>query len=154
MIQLKRAGREDIRAMGELWSALVLEECPSACPHVSKWNRMQEDLIGLPSYYAFVAHENGNAVGFINGLILTDIETGETYVDGGHLFVLPQYRKSRAGALLHRKTYDVAKENGAKFLRRKVSTKNERMIRRMQKRMGTKYFIKEYVVDELMEGTL
>jgi len=144
-VSLRRATADDIPDMANLWAALVREENPKARPDVKMWCGLQEHLINNDNYHCYVVEIAGQIVGFNNGLLLTDMETGETYLEGGHFYVLPDHRKSMAGFKLHRNGMDVARATGAKFLRRKVSAGNKRMMDRLNRGIGT---IKEYVVDE------
>ncbi len=138
--------------MGKLWVSQVIEENPNAKPDVQSWCDIQRKLFSLKGYQTCIAEEDGEMVGFNNGLFLTDIETNEPYIEGGNFYVLPQYRKGLAGMKLHRNTFNVCRRLGAKFLRRKVSAQNKRMVDRFTKMDGKKHFIKEYIVDEMIGG--
>jgi GNAT superfamily N-acetyltransferase len=147
---IRQATQNDIIPMAVMWAELCMEENPESRPDVERWSAMQRELMRLSSYYAFVVEKDGDIVGFNNGLVLTDIQSGFRYVEGGSFFVMPEHRGGQAGAMLHRKSYEVAKELGAKFLRRKVSAANERMVRRFQENKSGKYFLREYIVDEII----
>ena len=144
-VSLRRATIKDLPDIVPLWSSLVMEENPKAHPNVKMWSDLQECLFTNNQYYCYVAEIDGRIIGFNNGLLLTDMETGNQYLEGGHFYVLPDHRKSMAGFKLHRNGMDVARATGAKFLRRKVSAGNKRMMDRLNRGIGT---IKEYVVDE------
>jgi hypothetical protein len=150
MSGIRKATIEDIHHMSRLWAALVMEENPEAKPDRRAWENMQKRLFALRNYYAYVAENGNGVVGFNNGLVLTDMETGERYVEGGNFYVLPEHRMGFAGRMLHRNSFQVAKSVGAKFLRRHVSTKNQRMVDRMMK--SRKHVVKEYIVDEMIGG--
>jgi GNAT superfamily N-acetyltransferase len=130
----------------------VREENPSFTPDVVEWSKSQYRLMSMESYFAFIAVENGLVVGFNNGLVLTDPESGNRYVEGGNFYVLPEYRKMAAGMKLHKNSFDVAKSQGAKWLRRHVSVNNKRMVDRMQH--NKRHILKEYVVDEMLGGVV
>lgn len=153
MVNLRPATIDDILDMSKLWVALVMEENPNANPDSQRWIDIERKMFDLKDYYAFVVEENGNVVGFNDGLLLTDLETNEPYIQGGSFYVLPQYRKGPCGIKLHRNSFQVARNIGAKFLRRKVSANNKRMVDRFIKMDGKKHFIKEYIVDEMIGGT-
>jgi hypothetical protein len=51
---------------------------------------------------------------------------------------------------LHRNSLKVVKDLGAKYLRRKVSFNNKRMMERLTSNLGKTHFIKEFVVDEMI----
>jgi GNAT superfamily N-acetyltransferase len=145
---IRRATEYDVTTMAILWRELVLEENPKANPDCDQWAKSQRTLMSLPNYYAFVAEENDHIVGFNNGLLIIDPETREKYIEGGQFYVLPEYRKGSAGMRLHRNSFKLGKELGAKWLRRKVSINNKRMVERCIR----KYRVKEYVVDEPLGG--
>ena len=151
MIKIRKATQNDIPAMADMWVALVLEENPSARPDVKRWCDMQRQLFGMSNYFVFVTEDNGKVVGVNNGLFLTDMETGEPYVDGGNFYVIPEYRNGVSGMKLHRNSLNVTRNLGAKFLRRKVSAKNKRMVDRFM--AGKTHLLKEYIVDEMIGGT-
>ena len=150
MSMIRRAIVNDIPAIGKLWACLVLEENPGSHPDIGRWCEIQKDLFKLKHYHIFVTEEDGKVVGFNNGLVLTDLETGETYVDGGNFYVLPEYRKGSSGMKLHRNSLNVARDVKAKYLRRKVSANNKRMMDRLTNSLGKTHFIKEYIVDEMI----
>ena len=152
MSKIRKATHEDIDAIGKLWAALVIEENPNAHPNIERWKDIQRQLFGLNNYYIYVAEENGEVIGFNNGLFLVDIETNEPYIDGGNFYVLPKYRKGLSGMRLHRNSFEVAKSLGAKFMRRKVSANNKRMMDRLTSHAGKSHFVKEYIVDEMVGG--
>jgi GNAT superfamily N-acetyltransferase len=150
MSTIRKATVKDISAMALLWRALVLEENPDAKPDLYRWCRVQEDLFKNKMYYVYVAEEDGKVVGFNNGLFLYDMETNQPYVEGGNFYVLPEYRKGPCGMRLHRNSLKVVKGLGAKYLRRKVSVNNKRMMDRLTNNLGKTHFIKEYIVDEMI----
>lgn len=153
MTKIRPALIGDIPAMGNLWAELVLEELPKARPDISRWCQIQHMLISNPDYHAWVSEDNGEVTGFTNGMVQVDIQTGQRYMDGGHLFVTKQHRKGMAGLKLHRVCYRVCRDNGARFVRRKVSAFNKRMVDRMNKHLGNGHTIIEYIVDETIGGT-
>jgi hypothetical protein len=53
---------------------------------------------------------------------------------------------------LHRNSLNVARDVKAKYLRRKVSANNKRMMERLTNSLGKTHFIKEYIVDEMIGG--
>jgi GNAT superfamily N-acetyltransferase len=150
-MKLRRAIIDDLLAMGRLWKALVIEENPTSNPDVERWSELQRRMFKMPDYYAYVVEDDRVVVGFNNGLVLKDFENGDIYVDGGNFYVLPEYRKGAAGAMLHRNSFEIAKKLGAKWLRRKVSANNERMVRRFL--TSKKCILKEYIVDEMIGGS-
>jgi GNAT superfamily N-acetyltransferase len=152
MSMIRRATINDIPAIGRLWASLVIEENPGAHPDIERWCEIQKDLFNLKNYHVFVTEEDGQVVGFNNGLVLTDLETGDIYVDGGNFYVLPEYRKGSSGMKLHRNSLNMARVVNAKYLRRKVSANNKRMMERLNDSLGKTHFIKEYIVDEMIGG--
>lgn len=153
MTSIRPATIEDIPTLGDLWAQLVLEEIPDASPNIKRWCDMQRALMANPDYHVWVSEVDGEVSGFTNGLILDDIQTRERYMDGGHLFVSKQYRDGFSGMKLHRLCYRICKENSARFVRRKVSAFNQRMVERMKKGLGNGHIIREYIVDEMIGGT-
>jgi len=106
---------------------------------------MQDDL-----YYAYVVEAMGMIVGFATGLIREDLENeGDIYLEGGHMYVAPLYRKGKAGVLLHRMSTEVCRKHGAKIFRRHVPVNNSRMMARLV-RKG--HIIRENTVDEMMRA--
>jgi hypothetical protein len=152
MSTIRKATSSDIPVIGLLWRYLVLEENPGAQPDVKRWCDIQVGLFKLKNYYIFVTEEDGKVVGFNNGLFLYDLETNQPYIEGGNFYVLPEYRKGSSGMKLHRNSLNVAKQLKAKYLRRKVSVNNKRMMERLTDNLGKKHFIKEYIVDEMIGG--
>jgi hypothetical protein len=133
-----------------LWAMLVVEENPAAKPQIQKWVDLRTRLIKNPDYYAYVVTDDGwKIVGFADGSVQVALDTGETYVEGFHMYVLPEHRKGRAGHDLHKMGTDLMKRVGAKFFRRYVNVINERMMTRM-KRKG--HSVRLYVIDEKVRG--
>jgi len=153
MITIRPGNHKDIPTLSRLWAALVLEENPDAKPDREAWAQMQAGLIGRENYVMALAVVDGEIVGYANGMFTVDMVTGTPFMQGGNLFILPQYRKGEAGRRLHRASLKDSKVMGAQFMRRKVSASNKRMVRRMKKGLASnKYHIKEYVVDEIIGG--
>lgn len=144
-VRIRRATEADIPAMSCLWADLVIEENPQANPQKQAWSDGHRRLIRLGDFFAYVTEVHGAIVGFATGMMDTDLETGERYLEGGHMYVSPLYRKGRAGALLHRMGTEVCRKHGAKIFRRHVSATNERMMSRLQ---AKGHVVREYTVDE------
>ena len=148
-VQIRKANEGDIPAMACLWADLVLEENPEACPQKQLWGEQQRRLMRLKNYHPYVTVVNGVVVGFATGFVDTDLETGKPYLEGGHMYVAPLYRKGRAGALLHRMGIEVCRKHGVGIFRRHVPANNERMMSRLRLRG---HIVREYTVDERMGG--
>lgn len=153
MIIIRPGTHDDIPVLSRLWADLVLEENPDAKPDRVAWAKMQSGLIGRDNYTMALAVVDGKIVGYANGLFTIDMVTGVPFMQGGNLFILPEYRKGEAGRRLHRASLEDSKLMGCQFMRRKVSATNKRMVRRMKKGIESKRFkIKEYIVDETLNG--
>jgi GNAT superfamily N-acetyltransferase len=145
-VEIRRANDADIPFMAFLWAMLVLEENPIAKPQIRQWAELRNRLIKNHDYYAYVVTDDaGKIVGFADGSVQVALDTGETYVEGSHMFILPEYRKGQAGRFLHKMGTDLAKRVGAKFFRRYVNVINERMMTRMKRK---NHSIRMYVIDE------
>ena len=144
-VQIRKANRDDILAMSCLWENLVLEENPEAKPNKEMWREQQKTYMMSDAYHPYVVVSNNLVVGFATGFAKIDLENGEQYLEGGHMYISPMYRKGKAGRMIHKMSIEVSKKIGARFFRRYVSAANERMMRRLTIK---KYVIKGYLIDE------
>ncbi|HHT9144698.1 MAG TPA: radical SAM protein [Candidatus Wunengus sp. YC61] len=111
-ITVRKARHEDIRFVAPLWKDMILETTQNTAPRVDWWEIETTKLMDIPTYHLFVVEQYNKIVGFSDGFMHNDASRGEIIQIGRHLYVSPEYRGTKATALLHKSNIRAGKKLG------------------------------------------
>lgn len=110
-IKLVRADRLEIIRVVPLWEAMTKEKWPGHTPNLTWWITETLSLYRTGMYHLVICQENGNYIGFIDGLISREPATGTMTSICRCLYVIPRWRHKGIAALLTNEIEKVAKEH-------------------------------------------
>ena len=110
---IRRATAADIHKVSRLWVKLVKETQPGDTPNADMWRDRMQRMFQMQGYFMFVAEEGGKILGFSSFTITNEPAMGEVQAIGQYIYVDPDHRKGKIGALLHKENLKAAKDNGA-----------------------------------------
>jgi GNAT superfamily N-acetyltransferase len=102
-MQIRLATKNDLPDVWKLWLALIKETYPDESPSIEM---IISDTLFLmnnnPNYSLIVAEEEGEIVGFVDGVVVADPVIGKMCGRGRHLYVKPSCRTQVIGVQLFR----------------------------------------------------
>lgn len=144
-VGVRRATLKDIPVLSSMWMKLTMEEHPDADPDVSIMGKAMCGMMASDNYHIYIAEVEDEPVGFNSGLICTDPVSRLRYVEGQFFYVNPEYRGKGPGKELHRNSLEVCRDQGAAFIRRRITRDHLQMM------LDKGHILREFILDELIE---
>lgn len=109
-IKLIRADRPEIVRAVPLWEAMTKEKWPEHTPNSAWWMTETFSLHRTGMYHLVIAKENGDYIGFIDGLISREPATGTMTSICRCLYVIPRMRHKGIALMLADELEKIAAE--------------------------------------------
>ena len=117
-MNIRRAVKGDLLQVLRLWLDMIRETYPENNPSLDKAFTGFLNLMDNPAYNMWVADDDGDIVGFVDGFVVDDPIIGKICGVGMHGYVKPEHRKSLTGIKLHTTFFEEEiKEHGLKAIK-------------------------------------
>ena len=130
-ITIRQAGKEDIEGILKLWAGFVEELYPEEKPSIEDYKKQLESFMVSPMYSMKVAEDNGEIIGFMDGVVINDPLVGGPCGYGRQLYVTPEYRKYMLGLKLYRSQEKWARDRGALYIKHYCTDRMQRFYERL-----------------------
>lgn len=112
---IRFASKEDLDRIANLWGMMVKERNEDWNPDKGAWVDISSKLLDTNMYKICVA-EQGDIIGFLDGMVFYEPAESKTIGFGKSLYVLPEYRGKGVGGRLYIKMLGFGQERGVDAL--------------------------------------
>ena len=106
----------DIHKLSRLWFKLCTEHDPSLSPDSIMWRNMTLHDLNNKNFYMLVAEDGGKLIGFVSFTVTYEPMYSKIVAQGGHLYVLPEYRGQKIGEQLYQSAVSQFKKRNGQVI--------------------------------------
>lgn len=103
-------GKADLSETSYMWLRMMAEVAPGTKPNRQYFMDYTSEFLGTAAYRGFVAVEQGEIVGFVDGFAYVDPVKGRAVGQGRSFYILPEYRNGSVSFRLFRRILEAMKE--------------------------------------------
>lgn len=116
MLKIRMATPDDLTQLSTLWYMMIKEVNQDATPNKEWWRAHVLSYMSVDVFRCIVAEVEDVIIGFIDGFLYADPESGKLTGICNHFFVMPEFRKNSTGYRLYKTIIKIAKEKKAEAI--------------------------------------
>jgi GNAT superfamily N-acetyltransferase len=117
MSSIRQATINDILDVSLLWLRLGKEVSPNRNQRIDWYRSSIYQLMKNPAYCMMLAEDNGRIIGFGDAYVYPEPSFGKYIMNGGSIYIIPEFRNTTIGYRLYKAITQWAKDNKAEIIK-------------------------------------